>query len=204
MADLTGCDPSMELAWQSAEHLGSTPALPAFLLSDTLRKANARRAVFLMEVENAIEDEIKPTRDTEIAPLIHGGKVTSVPEYQDLIRKYIPLVADRFAHNLVIAAITARLLPDIPDPVMRVNVSLRLFAGYLDAAKVIADVVRGRKNDAKTRQDEMPSVDSRAKKDAIYGAGVQASPFYKRAVLTQEIFKDGIPAGSIVLQDWID
>jgi hypothetical protein len=75
---------------------------------------------------------------------------------------------------------------------------------YLDAAKIISDVVRGRKNDAKTRQEEMPVVDARANSDVIYCAGVQAAPFYKRAVLKQVIFKDGIPAGSAVLEDWID
>jgi hypothetical protein len=194
----------MELAWRAAEHLGSTPALPAFLQADTLRKANARRAVFLMEVESAIEGEIEPIREGKIAPLVIGGKVTTVAEYKQLIGSHVPALADRFAQNLVIAEITARLLPDMRDPVMRVSVSLRLFAGYLDAAKIIADVVRGRKNDAETRKDEMPSVDARAKNDPIYAVGFQAAPFYKRAVLEQDIFKHGIPAGSIVLQDWID
>jgi hypothetical protein len=194
----------MELAWQAAEHLGAAPALPAFLKADTLRKANARRAVFLMEVENAIEGEIEPIREGKIRPQILGGKVTTMTEFMQLIRSHVQALTDRFAHNLGIAESTARLLPDMPDTVLRVNVSLRLFAGYLDAAKIIAKEVRDRKNDAKTRQDEMPSCDERAKNDQIYAAGVQVAPFYKRAVLKQEIFKDGIPAGSIILQDWID
>jgi hypothetical protein len=194
----------MELAWRTAEYLGPTLPLPSFLQADTLRKANARRAVFLMEIENSIEAGIGPIREKEIAPLVYSGKVSTVAEYQKLLEAQVPTLADRLRHNLVIVEITSRLLPDIPDPVMQLNVSLRLFAGYLDAAKIIADAVRGRTNNAKTRQDKMPDVDNRAKSDAIYGAGVQAAAFYKRAVLKQAIFKDGIADGSTVLEDWID
>jgi hypothetical protein len=204
MPDITQFDPSMELAWRAANHLGGVPALPAFLQADTARKANARRAVFLMEVENAIEEEIRVTRVTKTDPEVRAGNVNSVHEYLALIDRHVPELAGRLVRNRLLIETTGRLLHDLSDSAVRVNVSLRIYAGYLGAAKIIAAGVRGRSNNSTTRTAEMPSVDARAGGDQIFAAGVRAAPFYKGTVLKEPIFRDGIPAGSIVLEDWPD
>jgi hypothetical protein len=204
MVDLTKLDPSMELAWRAAAHLGRAPALPGFLQADTLRKANARRAVFLMEVENVIEADIAPIRDGPIARPVRAGDIRTPDEFQRLIESEAPTLAQRCAQNQTLTELTARLLPDISDSAMRASVCLRLYAGYLDVAKEIAPTVRGRTNDATTRAAAMPRINDRAGIDEIFRAGVVVAPFYKRAVLKQPIFKDGIPPGSFVLEDWTD
>jgi hypothetical protein len=51
---------------------------------------------------------------------------------------------------------------------------------------------------------EIVIVEARAAADLMYRAGVEAARRYKWRVLGQGIYSDGIPAGSIVLQDWQD
>ena len=105
------------------------------------------------------------------------------------------------------ADLNARLtlfLDDVADADHRISISLRLYSGYLEAAKTIAWSVTGRKNTAATRFQEIQTVEARAAVDGIYLAGVEAAPHYKWRVLGEGIYTEGIPAGSIVLRDWID
>jgi hypothetical protein len=95
-------------------------------------------------------------------------------------------------------------LDDVSDADSRINITLRLYAGYLDTAKTIAWGVTGRKNTAATRDPEIRQIDGQATTDPIYLAGVEVAPHYKWRVLREGIYREGIPAGAIVLRDWND
>jgi hypothetical protein len=61
--------------------------------------------------------------------------------------------------------IAQRHLPDVRKQDERLSVALRLWAGYMDAAKVIAASTRYETNDAATRQRDIPHVEAHA---AVY------------------------------------
>jgi hypothetical protein len=95
-------------------------------------------------------------------------------------------------------------LSDVPDYPSRLGPSLRLYAGYLSAAKTIAWGVTGGKHTAVTRAAAIAVVEAEAQKDLIFRAGVETAPHYKWRVRREGIYNDGIPAGSTVLADWDD
>jgi hypothetical protein len=95
-------------------------------------------------------------------------------------------------------------LDDVPAVDARISITLRLYAGYLDAAKTIAWGVTGRKNTPATRATDNHTLQTRAAGDPIYKAGVETAPHYKWRCLGQGIYKEGIPPGAVVLQDWDD
>ena len=88
------------------------------------------------------------------------------------------------------------ILPDSAFP--------RLYAGYLSAAKTIAWGVTGGKHTAATRAASIAQIEATARGDPIYAAGVETAPQYKWRVRGEGIYRDGIPAGSIVVADWDD
>jgi hypothetical protein len=180
----------MELMRQTAEHLGPPPALPSSLGGATLREANEKRTAVLKAVGNAIDADLRPVQNAAVDPWA--------------VSLQVPVLADQLLQDNALDQLTASLLPDVADQAERINIALRLTAGYLDAAKTIAANTRAEINDASTRQRDIPTVEAKAVNDPIYTAGVEAAPHYKHRDLKQDIFRDGIPEGSIVLRDWED
>jgi hypothetical protein len=91
-------DPTMELMRQTAEHLGSPPALPPPLQGDTLREANEKRTAVLKEIGNILESDLRLVQ-------------ASVPDAYD-IPPQVPLLAARLDNNQALDQLTARVLPD--------------------------------------------------------------------------------------------
>jgi hypothetical protein len=100
-------------------------------------------------------------------------------------------------------------LSDIKDYNQRINVTLRLWASCLSAAKtmhktyVIANPDGSLHEEAYTpqmRQGTFKVIESIANKDEIYRLGVEAAPLFIKEVRGQEIFTDGIPSDSIVMK----
>lgn len=83
------------------------------------------------------------------------------------------------------------------DPVDRLAVALRIWAGCLMAAKLIAHETRGGPNTNEMRASMFPQVDSLARNDPAFCAGVEAAPAFK-ATRGQEIALGGVPADSPV------
>ena len=71
----------------------------------------------------------------------------------------VPRLAARLGSNQALDQLTARVLTDVREKSERINIALRLYAGYLDAAKVIAGSTRHETNDATTRRRDIPKVD---------------------------------------------
>jgi hypothetical protein len=183
-------DPTMELIRQTAEHLGPPPELPGSLDGTTLREANGKRTALLKEIGNIIESDLRQVQG-------------SVPDAYDIPPQTL-LLAARLDNNQALDQLTARVLPDVSDKAERTNIALRLYAGYLDVAKSIDAKTAAGPNSTATRQRDIPIVEAKAANDAIYAAGVEAAPQFKHRELDQDIFRDGIPDGSIVLRDWDD
>jgi hypothetical protein len=184
-------DELMELLRQTAIlQFGAPSSLPLSLNGNPLREATKRRAEFLRIVQKPLSD--------------HGHAVlNSIPG-----PNYPAQCADlavRLRGETNLTAPAALFLDDVADADARISISLRLYAGYLDTAKVIAWGVRGRKNTAATRNHEITAiVEAKAVGDCIYEAGIEAAPHYKWRCLGENIFSEGIPPGSIVLRDWND
>jgi hypothetical protein len=180
----------MELIRQTAEQLGPPPDLPKSLDGATLREANEKRTALLKEIGNIIESDLRQVQG-------------SVRDPYD-IPPQAPVLAARLDNNQALDHLTTRVLPDVPNKVERTNIALRLYAGYLDVAKSIDAKTAAGPNSAATRQRDIPIVEAKAASDRIYAAGVEAAPQFKHRELGEDIFRDGIPDGSIVLQDWND
>jgi hypothetical protein len=99
-----------------------------------------------------------------------------------------------------VAELPAPLVPDVPDPLQRLSIALRLWAGCLDAAKTIAPETNSGPNTPEDRARIMPSIDARATEDAVYRAGVEAAPAFK-PLRDQPYSMDGVPDGSPVRID---
>ena len=100
-----------------------------------------------------------------------------------------------------LAATTAECIDDVQDPLQRINIVLRLWAGCLMGAKTIADQT----NDGPvTPQDRQSNVEQiiapRCKSDAVFAKGVEAAPAFKR-LLEQDYFLTGVPAESLLRND---
>jgi len=92
---------------------------------------------------------------------------------------------------------SAPLVPDVPDPLERLKVVLRLWSGCLMAAKVIADETLDGANTIEDRQDHFPAIDAAAQGDRIFEAGVEAAPAFKTE-MEQHYSLDGVPEDSPV------
>ncbi len=183
-------DPLMQLLLETAnQQFGAPPVLPLSLQGNPLREATKRRADFLKLIDQLITADAREVQK-------------QVPE-ADYTRQ-CPMFATRLRANKELEQRTALFLDDVPDFDTRISISLRLYAGYLDTAKVIAWGVTGRKNTASTRYQEVQIVEARAAADTLYRAGVETAPQYKWRVLAEGIYSEGIPTGSIVLLDWED
>lgn len=96
-----------------------------------------------------------------------------------------------------IAEVSMDYMPDVADPLVRVNIGLRLWSGCLSTAKTIALGTRSGPNTPQMRAEIMKFVDGVAATDEIYAAGVEAAPAFKR-LRDQEASYEGIPQDSRV------
>ena len=98
---------------------------------------------------------------------------------------------------------------DIADGRQRINITLRLWAGGLDAAKTLRRTYVSVRNDDGGMSEETITSDMRTKSfkdsinpkalsDPIYYARVEAAPILK-SLRNEEIFTDGIPSESPVM-----
>ncbi len=188
-------DPIMELVRLTASRLLLPGAVPASLQGSTLREANERRAKLLHEIAGPLIDgEVRPVHARAADP---HALDPQIPEVARQIQQIAP--------GSIVAQITERHMPDVPDLLTRIAIAMRLWAGYMDAAKVIDAVgTRYERNNRNTRQRDIPTIERKATGDQIYTAGVEAAPHYKWRVLGEAICREGIPADSIVLRDWED
>jgi hypothetical protein len=99
-----------------------------------------------------------------------------------------------------IADLSREYLPAIEDGLTRANIALRLWAGCISAAKIIALETLSGPNTPEGRAQIIPQVEKLAAQDPIYAAGVEAAASFKRLRGDRYSF-EGIPPGSLVLQD---
>lgn len=183
-------DPLMELLLETANRqFGAPPVLPLSLQGNPLREATKRRADFIKLIDELLTADARRVQ-TQIAGVDYD--------------RQCPMLASQLRADGELNQRTALFLDDVSDFDRRLSISLRLYAGYLDTAKVVAWGVRGRKNTAITRHQEIQLVEARATNDPVYRAGVETAPHYKWRVLGEGVYSEGIPAGAIVLLDWED
>lgn len=96
------------------------------------------------------------------------------------------------------AAVSAAAMADVTDPLDRMSVALRVWAGCLYAAKTIANETRSGANTADARARIFTAViDPIAADDPVFRAGVEAAPAF-HAIRRKPCFLDGVPADSAV------
>lgn len=201
--NLADTDSAMNLALYAGWETGPRPTLPPSLQGTTLREANVKRAAFLQAVENAVDTVVQPFNRLAYQQVLSGG-VQTIDELNALLQEFAPQVTAAATANYSFDTITVRHLTDVPALSDRISISFRLWAGYMDAAKSIAEGTRVGPNDRSNRLALYGVVLAKAAIDSVYEAGVEAAPHYKHRVLTQPIFREGIPDGAIVLRDWDD
>jgi hypothetical protein len=97
---------------------------------------------------------------------------------------------------------------DIADGRQRINITLRLWAGCLDAEKFLWKIYVNIRGDWGINEEAITSdmrakafkesIDPKALSDPIYHAGVEAAPILRR-LRNEPIFIDGIPSESPVM-----
>jgi hypothetical protein len=105
---------------------------------------------------------------------------------------------------------TKNHLGDIKDANQRTNITLRLWASCISAAKTMRKTYVIVKPDgglaeepytAQMRQDAFKNhIDLIANRDGIYRLGVEAAPLFIKEVRGQKIFGEGIPINSVVMK----
>jgi hypothetical protein len=88
-------------------------------------------------------------------------------------------------------------LPDVPDPLERVNIACRLWAGCLKRGEGDRRKDQQRPNDAETRGHAWPIVVSASVDDPIFVAGVEAAPWFHR-LRGDSYYFDGLPSDAAV------
>jgi hypothetical protein len=91
--------------------------------------------------------------------------------------------------------VTKEYFPDVYNPLIRINIGLRLWAGCLDGAKTIALETRSGPNSAQARNIAASYIDQVASTDPIYEAGVEAAVAFKKRRGDPFSF-DGVPSGT--------
>src|SRR5713101_991791 len=123
-------DINMDLARRTAESFRLAPLLPLSLQGCTLRETTMKRASIIDAVGNALVAEM------ELVKKIFPQGTTALDQY---ITSLIPKLASRLPNNNELAEITRRFMPEVSDFMARLNIALRMWAGYMDAAKTIAE-----------------------------------------------------------------
>jgi len=96
---------------------------------------------------------------------------------------------------------TAECIDDVQDPLLRINIALRLWSGCLMGAKTIADQTNDGLVTPQHRQSSVEKIIAPlSESDAVCGKGVEAAPAFKR-LRNQHYFLTGVPAGSLLRND---
>jgi hypothetical protein len=103
---------------------------------------------------------------------------------------------------------TKNRLSDIKDSSQRANITLRLWASCLSAAKTMRKTYVAVNPDGslreecytpQKRQDTFKNaIDPIANKDELYRLGVEAAPIFIKEIRGQKIFSEGVPPDSAV------
>lgn len=96
-----------------------------------------------------------------------------------------------------IAETSLPVMPDVSDPFDRIAIALRLWAGCLSAAKVIAAETRSGPNTRASRSAAFSDIDGVTAHDDLFRAGMEAAPAFKDG-RGQTYCLDGVPHGSPV------
>lgn len=96
-----------------------------------------------------------------------------------------------------VAQIAASYIPEVSDARSRANIALRLWAGCVSAAKMIAQETNSGPNTAEMRAKAFVQIDSIARGDNLYQAGEESAPAFKKLRL-QPYFLEGVPRQSPV------
>lgn len=152
----------------------------------------ARRVAGVFKLCSRLPDSLKNPADRAIFLDAIDGCIAPVAGYYDLTeqeqKKFISQIAE----------LSEVFVTDLEDDEKRVNVTLRIWAGCLDAAKTIAMETRNGPNTRREREILFKStIDPRSLTDPIYCAGVEAAPFFKSQRNEQFSF-DGVPKHSKV------
>jgi hypothetical protein len=96
--------------------------------------------------------------------------------------------------------------PLIVEPLIgdaKVSIGLRMWSGCLSAAETIASASHGGVNTTGKREYLFGGIDEEASHDAIFRAGVEAAPPWKRRIgQGDDIFLEGVPGDSPVCKYW--
>ena len=117
-------------------------------------------------------------------PLVEGGTLEEI----------MVSIGKRIAE---ISAIAERHMPDVNDPIARLNIALRLWSGCLSAAKTIALETRSGPNTPESRQGTFANLDIIAQSDPIFNAGMEVAPAFKKH-RGEPVSFEGVPASSPV------
>jgi hypothetical protein len=96
-----------------------------------------------------------------------------------------------------IAQIVEEDIPNETNANIRINVSLRLWSGCIDAAKTIALKTNEGAVTSQYRKLAFIFIDNFAKRDLIYCRGVESAPIYKRSY-NEPVSFNGVPIDSPV------
>ncbi len=140
-------DPVVQLTILFANHLVSPPALPGSLAS---MNADEKADLLIAVMDKPLVEQL-PLNSSDFQPYLQ-----------------IATLVGR------IASMTAGPIHDVPEPLNRVNLMLRLWAGYMHAAKTIANGTRSGGNTDETRKEGSLEIDRYSASDPVYAAGVDA------------------------------
>jgi hypothetical protein len=176
-------DTTMELARQTGLRISAPAALPATLQGATERQTIEKIHALMLDVEELLNAACHAMQR------LHPGNT-------DL---QASVLASELPRCPAVVAMTARHLTGLSE-VEALSIALRLWAGLLDAAKIIRkekviDDMTGATADimAQERTDWMIDLHYRkAVFDPVYAAGAKVAPFAKRHK-REEVFYEGVP-----------
>lgn len=162
-------DPNMDTALQWANELAPPPDLPASLEPVT------QRAKLVGEINT------KAFADALFADF--SGNLNAEDKRKQL--EEIDRVSEKY-------------MPDVKGDEVRQNISLRLWSGCLSAAKTIAPQTMAGANTPEQRERAFRHlIDPLAQADAIFCAGVESAPSFKR-LLGEDFSFESVPEDSAV------
>jgi len=171
-------DVNMKLARHFAENLVRMPEYPASLKFMSVEK----RAKMLDEIDRSGS-----------CSLIDSWPLDPDPE---TLFNLFAKIANQLAK---IAGLTKEYLPEIPDPLVRINIVLRLWVGCLDTAKTIAVKTLSGPVTPQDRSIGSQYIEGVASADSIYEAGVEAALAFKKRRGDYISFV-GVPPGTRVFK----
>jgi hypothetical protein len=175
-------DPTMELARQTGLRISAPAALPATLQGATERQTIEKIHALMMDVEELLNAACHAMQRR------HPGNIDVQAS----------VLASELPHCPAVVAMTAQHLTGLSE-VDALSISLRLWAGLVDAAKIIRKdkVIDSKGTTAQITPEERKEWMiqlhyGKARFDPVYAAGAKVAPFAKR-YKTEEVFYDGVP-----------